>query len=170
MVERRQICCFSGHRDLSGAGPGLELKLEAAIRQVIGDGVRYFGAGGAMGFDALAARTVLRLKREYPGIRLILVLPCRDQAAGWPAGKAAEYEGILQRADKVVWLADRYYKGCMHARNRYLVDHSGVCICYCRHAWGGTGYTVDYCARCGVKTINLAAENELGVIFRLSNK
>ena len=144
-MKRRQTCCFSGHRDLSDAEPGLELKLEAAIRQVIHDGVRYFGAGGAMGFDALAARTVVRLKKEYPDIRLILVLPCRNQTAGWPPQNVAEYESILRQADKVVWLAERYYKGCMHVRNRYLVDHSDVCICYCRHEWGGTRYTVHYC-------------------------
>ena len=38
-------------------------------------GYLYFGAGGALGFDTLAAQTVLDLKKDYPQIKLILVLP-----------------------------------------------------------------------------------------------
>ena len=34
----------------------------------IEQGYRYFGAGGALGFDTLAAQTVLELRSEYPDI------------------------------------------------------------------------------------------------------
>lgn len=34
----------------------------------------FFGAGGALCFDTVAAQTVIRLKDKYPKIRLILVL------------------------------------------------------------------------------------------------
>ena len=159
-MNRLQTCCFTGHRNLTGAGPELNQRLEMAIRREIENGVRFFGAGGGMGFDTLAARTVLRLKEEYPEIRLILVLPCRNQTEAWPPEAVEEYESIRRRADKVVWLADRYYRGCMQVRNRYLVDHSGVCICYQKQEQGGTTYTVDYCTRSGVKTVNLAEDFE----------
>ena len=42
----------------------------------------FYGAGGALGFDTLAAQTVLDMKKEYPQLRLILVLPCEDQTRG----------------------------------------------------------------------------------------
>ena len=157
-LKRRQTCCFTGHRDLP-AGEKLEQKLERTIRRLMEKGVVYFGAGGAVGFDTLAARTVLRLRGEFPEIRLILVLPCRNQTAGWPARAVKKYWDILRRANKTVWLSEQYYTGCMQARNRYLVDHSGICVCYHKHP-GGTKYTVDYCVRRGVPVINLA-ENDV---------
>lgn len=152
---KKQTCCFTGHRNLSAADPELEARLERAIREQIAQGVIYFGSGGALGFDTLAARTVLRLREEFPAIRLILVLPCKDQTAGWPKKSVAEYEDILRQCDKQVWLAEKYYPGCMQARNRYLVDHSQVCLCYLTRPKGGTRYTVDYCKRRGVEVINL---------------
>lgn len=80
----------------------MEKEFEQTIRGLIESGVIYFGAGGAMGFDILAARTVLRLRGIFPAIRLILVLPCRNQTAGWPARAVAEYQDILRYADKAV--------------------------------------------------------------------
>lgn len=49
----------------------------------IENGYRYFGEGGALGFDTVAALTVLELKSVYPDIKLILVLPCKKQTRGW---------------------------------------------------------------------------------------
>ena len=77
---RVKTCCFTGHRDI----PFLKLhsikkRLEKAVEQSIQDGYCYFGAGGALGFDTLAANTILQLKSKYPSIKLILVLPCRSQ-------------------------------------------------------------------------------------------
>ena len=72
---RESTCCFTGHREL----PDQELnyikaELEKTITNLIDRGIRYFGTGGAWGFDALAAKTVLKLRQQYPHIRLILVL------------------------------------------------------------------------------------------------
>lgn len=33
-------------------------------------GVRFFGAGGALGFDTLAAEAVIKLRKDYPGLAL----------------------------------------------------------------------------------------------------
>ena len=45
-------------------------------------GIRAYEAGGALGFDALAAQTVIRLRESCPGMKLILVLPCLTQTRG----------------------------------------------------------------------------------------
>ena len=123
---------------------------------MIDRGIRFFGAGGALGFDTLAAQTVLRLKKKYPDIKLILVLPCLTQARGWPTEDVEEYERIKAQADKVIYTAQEYTKGCMHKRNRHLVDHSSVCVCYLTKDNGGTAYTVDYAEKRGLEIINLA--------------
>ena len=67
-----------------------------------------------------------------------------------------EYERIKALADKVVYTSQEYTKGCMHKRNRHLVDHSSVCICYLTKKDSGTAYTVDYSEKQGLEIINLA--------------
>ena len=73
----------------------------------------YFGAGGALGFDTLAAQCVLSLKKQYPHIKLILVLPCITQTKGWSKDDIATYEEIKSQADKVVYTSYDYFRGCM---------------------------------------------------------
>ena len=157
-VMREQTCCFTGRREL----PPQELDqivegLKTTIAALITKGIRYFGAGGALGFDVLAARTVLNLRRQYPHIRLILVLPCHSHTIKWAAKDIAEYEQIRTQANKVVYTAQEYYSGCMHKRNRHLVDNSSVCVCYLTKDGGGTDYTVGYARLKGLEVINLAA-------------
>ena len=63
----------------------------------------YFGASGALGFDTLAAQCVLSLRKRYPHIKLILVLPCTTQTKGWSKDDIAVYEEIKSQADKVTY-------------------------------------------------------------------
>jgi len=154
---RERTCCFTGHREL----PFLKRKmiarkLEQTVTGLIQSGVQYFGAGGALGFDTLAAQTVLNLKKEYPHIKLILVLPCLSQTQGWKEQDVRIYETIKAEADKVVYTSQQYTQDCMHKRNRHLVDHSGVCVCYLTKDKGGTAYTVNYAKKQGLEVINLA--------------
>ena len=60
---REKTCCFTGHRKLpTGWGRWkLTAELEKTIIDQINNGIKFFGAGGALGFDALAAQTVLKL-------------------------------------------------------------------------------------------------------------
>lgn len=157
-MVREQTCCFTGHRELSVWGrKQLAAKLEATITGLIDRGIIFYGAGGARGFDTLAAQTVLKLKPNYPSIKLILVLPCLTQTRGWRPEDIAEYERIKAQADKVVYTAQDYSKGCMHKRNRHLVDNSSVCVCYLTKDSGGTAYTVRYARERGLEVINLAS-------------
>ena len=157
MDLRAKTCCFSGHRSMSSEE---KLKVAVRLREIIVEqieaGVVFYGAGGARGFDSLAAQTVLDMKKEYPQLRLILVLPCEDQTRGWRSEDIAVYEDIKRRSDKVVYVSREYTPDCMHKRNRHLVDHSGTCICYLTRSSGGTAYTVDYARRKGLHVINIA--------------
>lgn len=132
------------------------VRLRKIIEEQIKAGVVFYGAGGALGFDTLAAQTVLEMKKEYPQLRLILVLPCEDQTRGWRSEDIVVYEDIKCRSDKVVYGSRKYTPDCMHKRNRHLVDHSGTCICYMTKSTGGMAYTVDYARRKGLRIINVA--------------
>ena len=126
------------------------------LRLVREEGIVRFLSGGAVGFDTIAAETVLEIAADYPNVELVIVRPCADQAHGWSARDTARYESVLARASEVVTLAPAYRPGCMQARNRYLVDHSSVVLCYLTERSGGTAYTVRYARSRGVPVLNLA--------------
>ena len=88
-------------------------------------------------------------------MKLILVLPCLTQTRGWRPEDVTEYERIKAQADKVVYMAQQYTIGCMHKRNRHLVDHSSICVCYLTEDSGGTAYTVRYAKKQGLEIINI---------------
>ena len=152
---KSKTCCFTGHRKIPGDElPQIKTKLKNTIIELINNGVIYYGAGGALGFDTLAALTVLELKQQYPQIKLILVLPCNNQTRNWRQSDIELYEIIKSQADKVVYTSEHYYSGCMQKRNRHLVDNSCYCICYKTHDTGGTAYTVKY-----------ATEKQLNILY-----
>ncbi|MEG2719542.1 MAG: SLOG family protein, partial [Clostridia bacterium] len=126
------------------------------IMSLIEAGYCYFGTGGALGFDTLAATAVLELKQAYPHIKLILVLPCLEQAIGWTEQSIATYEEIKNRCDKCTYTSKHYDSSCMQKRNRHLVDHSSVCIAFLTKNSGGTAFTVDYAEKQKVRVVNIA--------------
>lgn len=54
------------------------------------------------------------------------------------------------------YTSEEYTRGCMHKRNRHLVDNSSACIAYLTESKGGTAYTVDYAAKHGLTVFNIA--------------
>ena len=157
MVDKSKVACFTGHRRLPQNCEELSEKLKKEIVCLIERGVVFFGAGGALGFDMLAEETVLRLKDEYPQIRLILVLPCppEQQTLKWNSDQKKRYYEILRKADRVRVLSSRYTSECMLVRNRHLVDNSAYLVCYLRERHGGTAYTVRYAGKQGLWIIHL---------------
>ena len=157
---KNQTCCFTGHRDCKD-DRRLRKRLKLAVTELITQrNVRYFCAGGALGFDTIAALCVIRLKKKYPDIRLILVLPCPEQDRYWSDRDKTVYKDIMEKADRVIYTSDRYTRGCMHIRNRCLVDNSAYCIAYCGKSEGGTYYTLNYAASKGLEIINLGVRDE----------
>ena len=157
MVDKLMVACFSGHRNLPQDCTELQANLEKAIVELIECGVVFFGSGGAVGFDLLAATAVLKLKEDYPHIRLVMVLPCppEQQSLKWNDEQKKRYYEILDQADKVRILSPQYTDKCMHDRNRHMVDNSAYLICYLREQRGGTFYTVNYAERQGLKIFRL---------------
>ena len=156
MTIRDKTCCFTGHRDIPQAQIPVLTKKVTTIQMLAAQGIIYYGAGGALGFDTISATAVLKLQHTISQIKLILVLPCLSQAQRWSKRDQEVYESIKAQANKVVYTSQDYTRDCMFRRNRHLVDHSGTCICYLSKPQGGTAYTVDYAKKKGLKIINLA--------------
>lgn len=155
-MANEKICCFTGHRSLDDDTNELFKILSVLLDNIITEGYTVFRAGGALGFDMLAAEAVLKKKEDGRRIRLELLLPCRDQAKNWGPANHARYKRMLLLADQIEYIADTYSPGCMHARNRRLVDGSNLCIAYCKREKGGTAYTCRYAKEKGLDIINLA--------------
>lgn len=156
MIDRKRTACFTGHREIpESKAETLEKLLDKVIEQLYNKGVIFFGAGGCYGFDALAEKAILRARERHNEIKLILVLPCKDQDKYWNDRIKVEYAEIVSKADKVVYTSEFYSKGCMHKRNRHLVDYSGYCVAYMTRNNGGTAYTIDYARKNGLMIFNL---------------
>ena len=154
-------CCFCGWREIPPARQSwLESRLAEEVAGLVEKGITRFLSGAAPGFETLAARTVIRVRERAPGVRLVLVLPCLDLTWGWSPEEAEAYREVSAGADLRVLLAQRYSPGCIRRQGRYLVDHSGVCLCWFPPGGrGGYGWhSVIYARERGVPVWELGAE------------
>lgn len=153
--------CFTGHRTIAEDKETLSARLYALLERLVTEQkITDFYTGGAVGWDALAALTVLKLRERYPEVKLHLILSCpfEEQSAKWNEAQKAEYQHILGLADSVEQVSDRYYNGCMKARNARLVElASDYCICYWnpKNFRSGTGQTVRMAQKKGIEIINM---------------
>ncbi|MDE6001794.1 MAG: DUF1273 domain-containing protein [Clostridia bacterium] len=145
-------CAFSGHRNLNTGGFDASL-LDRVVYDLIKTGTTEFYCGMALGFDIAAAESVLLQRNEK--VTLTACLPCADQKETFSQSGKLRYQSVLERCDRVITLASEYYSGCMHARDRFMVDNCDVLVCFLRKQSGGTFYTVNYAKKCGKKIIEL---------------
>ena len=77
-MDKQKTCCFTGHRQIAAKDYD---RLYGEVKKLIEklnseNDVTVFIAGGALGFDTLAAKAVLELK-DVLDISLILYLPAK---------------------------------------------------------------------------------------------
>ena len=148
--------CFTGHRQLADADYGrINTLTYQAVEEQIQNGADVFRAGGALGFDTLAALNVLLLRKKYPHVKLELILPCPTQTRGWSLNDTILYEQILSQADSHRYISQHYWNGVLQLRNRALVEGSDVCIAYLQSSHGGAAFTTALALRKGLEVINL---------------
>ena len=153
--------CFTGHRNIpSNDVLVLFDKLKTEINKLYSQGYNHFSAGGAIGFDTLAALYIVELKEKYPDIKLKIIAPFKGQGEGFCKEEREYYNKIIKSADEVEYLFENYNKGCYHVRNKALVDGADACIAYLNEATGGTFYTYNYAKKKGLEVINLGSYKE----------
>ena len=118
--------------------------------------MRYFGVGGALGFDTLVAEKLPALRESQPKIRIILVQPFSGYQSRWTPAQQARAAAVEARVDKVVVCCQTPGREAFLARDRHLVDGSPCCIAWCTRATGGTAYTLRYAQRQGLRVWNVA--------------
>ena len=162
MSQEQQTCCLTGHRVIP---PGEENKIMVRTKYILlrlirEKNVRYFGVGGAIGFDMLAAEYLLDLKaRKEHQLKIISVLPWPGwrETEDWTDALRDREERILRACDKVVYVRPAYEKSVFLLRDRKLVEGSAYCVSYCNRPRTGTAYTVRYALDRGVKVYNASS-------------
>lgn len=158
---KEKTCCFSGHRSIpKGETESIANSVDELISRLLALGITDFCAGGAKGFDTLAAERVLKFRENDDSVRLLLFLPCKEQADKWDDLSKNRYMDILALADEVTYACEHYTSYCMSKRNRMLVDKSSVCVAYLKKQRGGTAYTADYAKKQGLEIINIAEDKQ----------
>ena len=132
-------CFFIGHRE---ADEKILPKLVDTVRKLITEeNVRCFYVGGYGGFDRIAASAVKSVKRDYPDISLMLVLPYHpaERPIETPYGFDGTYypEG-LEGTPK------RY---AITRANRLVLDSSDWLICYVKHGASNAQKLYEYAKR-----------------------
>lgn len=145
-MNERYTATFIGHSECYGV---TEENIKSAIRELVGKGVTEFLSGGMGQFDRMCAGAVNALKKDYPQIRNILVIPYLSFAV-------AQADDFFDQILYPEGFEKYHFKSAIPARNKYLVDNSAYAICYITHDWGGAAKTYDYAVKNGLQIINLA--------------
>ncbi len=175
-IEKEKTVAFSGYRaskllsapsserslfSFEGNRPPTTLQtisngINSAIRELYGKGYRNFMSGMSDGFDMMAAQAVIDLRSELSDICLIAVVPFRGQEATYTIADAREYRAILNVADEVLFLAEKYESKLQYLhRNDYMLEHSSHLVCYYDGQRGGTMYTYNKAKKLGLNILNL---------------
>ena len=154
-----KAACFTGHRKIMENTSLLSERLYDVLEKHVTDGITDFYIGGAIGFDKIAALTVLRLRKKYPLIKLHLVLPCppEEQSKYWSDSDQRQLSDIILATNTTEIVCPHYTNDCMRIRNSRLVEYADVCFCYLDpiNTRSGTGQTVRMAQRKGIGVVNL---------------
>ena len=149
---------FSGHRHISPDRVLSLLKnLDATIARLYEEGVTTFYCGMAMGFDLMAAESVLNLRALHPEVKLIAVIPFKGQDKFYTDEDKARYAQALASANNKVIMSKSYSKSSYLRRNIYMLKNASVLVAYLdpTQKYGGTAYTCSHTHEYSVSVINL---------------
>lgn len=140
-MNKEKTATFIGHSECYKVA---DERIKQEIIKLIDLGVINFISGGQGNFDRKCAYIVHKLKKSYPDIRNILVIPYLT----------FKYDKDL--FDEIIYpegFEYKHFKSAIPARNKYLVDNSNYAICYISYNFGGA-----------FKTYNIAIKNKLNII------
>ena len=142
------IVTFCGHREISDSAGSIRTWLNGTVESLIQRGANLFYLGGYGAFDRMAASVVGEMKRTYPTIQSVLVLPYLDSTLD-PSG----YDGTTYPS-----LENVPRRFAIVRRNEWMVQTSDVLVAYVLYTWGGAVKTLEYAQRKKKEVILYAAK------------
>ena len=151
-----KTCSFTGHRQIKTEHiKELPALVARAINYAYDSGCRRFIAGGALGFDTVAAREIIKFRMHHPDVSLVLFLPCLAQDSKWKSQQRRLYEYLLSEANEVVYVSEEYTDGCMKERNLIIAKEADILIAYVSRTNSGAAQTVRMARQLGCEIYNL---------------
>lgn len=146
MIDKEKTAFFIGNHDCYQVK---KADIERAIIDAIDEGIEIFLNGGQGCFDKTCAVIVHRLKKNYPHIKNILVIPYRD----FSIFNDSLFDEIIYPFESHTFSYYTYKSGSPK-RNRWSVDHSSVAICFVYRS-GGAEKTMKYAKKQNLRIIDL---------------
>ena len=129
-------------------GPLSDSILETMLVLIKEHGITHGISGMAIGVDQLWAMACTEA-----GIPFTAAVPCKGQEKVWPVKGQQIYQTLLARAEKVVYISEKYSPECMQKRNVWMVDNSEAIISVWDGSSGGTKNCIRYAESKGIRII-----------------
>ena len=145
MDNKQKACCFFGHREVTH---NIRDKLTAIIEKLIAeDGVTEFYVGHQGQFDNMVYSVLKELKAKYPQIRYTVVLAYMpDEYIKEVYGEDTLFPDGLESVPK---------KFAISKRNDWMIQQSGVVVCYVYKVTGGAAKFREKCFKKKLKVIDI---------------
>ena len=144
-MEKNKTCCFFGHREVTH---NIKDKLIAIIEKLITkDGVTEFYVGHQGQFDSMVYSVLKELKRKFPQIRYIVVLAYMpDEHIQEVYGEDTLFPDGMENVPK---------KFAISKRNDWMIQQSGIAVCYVYKITGGAAKFRDKAEKKGLQIIDV---------------
>ncbi len=141
------VVTFCGHKNVYQT-ERVSQQVKQIVSSLVKEGADTFLLGGYGSFDSIAAVAVRDLKKEYPGLRSVLVLPYLNR----------DYNTSLYDESIYPPIEDVPKRFAISRRNEWMVEKADVIIAYVDHDWGGAATTLRYAERKKKRIINVAQD------------
>ena len=157
--RRKHRCCFTGHRPQGLSRPidDIKVDLENAIMAAVEEGYTTFITGMCYGVDIWAGEIVNRLKNQYPGLKLIAVVPYPEFSEKWSREWKEKFSRLLDHADAIRYISPLYGETVFQVRDEWMVDHSAKVIAVSNGKKSGTVNTIQYARKQHVPVLTIRA-------------
>lgn len=158
-INPLKTACFTGHRPEKMPFDThklqfLDMFTNAIYRrtcEAVKAGYDTFFCGMQRGVDIWAGKQVLRLKEEYPNVRLICVSPFEREIDRRRGADRFDYTELRESCDGFIALQSEFSPFCYQNRNRFMVDRSSLIIGAVADRKSGTGQTLAYARKKGLR-------------------
>lgn len=136
----------------------LELMLWRSVSAHVDAGYDTFICSVSQGMSIVLGEILASIKgSRLSKLKLICVIPFREQAQKWDDAWRTRYDRLLHHADKVIEVSCGYQTGCYQKQSRFVCDACDALLAvYDETDRGRTAYAVGYAQRHGkpVEIIN----------------
>ncbi|MCM1330864.1 MAG: DUF1273 domain-containing protein [Ruminococcus sp.] len=166
MIRKHKAVCFTGHRN-SPHTPEMRFYIKNLLDGLIVlDGADTFYAGGSKVWDNDCSDIVLEMQKEYPHIKLCLVLPYPEkfQTDGLTDSEKEQYRRIVSQASSIELCSENRTPNSEKIRNARLVELADCCVCYLnqKRQRSGTYQTYKIAQKKGIEIYNLYDDEVIG--------